>query len=155
MPTSRSVTAAVVCVVAASSVGCMPSDNEIRGNVRARLQSNLATKDLSIEVKNRVIYVSGGTNTREQQEAALELARSVEDVKLVVNDMWLNNVELADRVKQALASDAAISKIPIEVDAKGGVVRLTSDQTTAEQRAKIVQIASAVPGVELVEDLMR
>jgi osmotically-inducible protein OsmY len=133
----------------------MPSDNALREEIRARLDGNPVTRGLSIEVKNRVIYLSGGTDTREQQEAALEVALSVRNVKLVVNDMWLNNVELADRVKQALASDAATAKIPIDVDAKGGVVRLMSDQTDAEQRAKIVQIASAVAGVEKVEDLMR
>jgi len=61
----------------------------------------------------------------------------------------------ADRVKQALAADEIVAKIPIEVDAKEGFVRLWSDQTTAEERAKIVQIASGVPGVEHVEDRMR
>lgn len=154
MRTSKTVTA-VLCVVASLSVGCMPSDNTLRQDVRTRLESNPATQGLSIEVKNRVIYLSGGTNTREQQEAALELARSVKNVKLVVNDMWLNNTELADRVKAALALDTATANIPVDVDAKGGNVRLMSDQTNAEQRAKIVQIASAVPGVEHVEDLMR
>jgi osmotically-inducible protein OsmY len=133
----------------------MPSDDRLREEVRTRLESDQATRGLSIESKNRVIYLSGGTSTRDQQEKALQLARSVENVKLVVNDMWLNNVALADLVKQALAADAAIATIPIDVDAKGGVVRLMSNQTNAEQRAKIVQIASAVPGVEHVEDLMR
>jgi osmotically-inducible protein OsmY len=128
----------------------MPSDDRLREEVRTRLESDQATRGLSIESKNRVIYLSGGTSTRDQQEKALQLARSVENVKLVVNDMWLNNVALADLVKQALAADAAIATIPIDVDAKGGVVRLMSNQTNAEQRAKIVQIASAVPGVEHV-----
>jgi osmotically-inducible protein OsmY len=73
----------------------------------------------------------------------------------VVNDMWLNNTTLADKVKEALAQDAVVGKIPIEVEAQGKLVRLSSDRTNREERERIVKIASAVEGVAEVEDRMR
>ena len=155
MHSFRALTAPVLCVIASLSIACMPSDDRLAREVRTLLQNNPATKDLSVTVNHRVIYLSGGTNTREQQETAVQLVNSVANVKLVVNDMWLNDVDLARRVKQALAADEAVAKIPIEVDAREGLVRLMSDQTTAEERARIVKIASGVPGVEHVEDRMR
>jgi osmotically-inducible protein OsmY len=74
---------------------------------------------------------------------------------LVVNDMWLNNRSLADKVKDALGQDAVVGKIPIDVEAQGGLIRLSSDQTNREERERIVKIASSVEGVKEVEDRMR
>ncbi len=48
-----------------------------------------------------------------------------------------------------------VGKIPIDVDAKGGFVRLMSDQTNRDERTRIVEITSKVEGVEQVEDRMR
>jgi len=69
--------------------------------------------------------------------------------------MWLNNRSLADKVKDALGQDAVVGKIPIDVEAQGGLVRLSSDQTNREERERIVKIASSVEGVKEVEDRMR
>jgi osmotically-inducible protein OsmY len=147
----------LLCVIAGLSLACVPSEDEIRTEVRARLAANPTTAPLglSVSAQNRVVYLSGKTTSKEEQQQAVELARAVKGVKLVVNDMFVNNAELVDKVKAALAADATIGKIPIEVDAKGGFVRLMSDQTTRDERTRIVEITSKVEGVEQVEDRMR
>jgi hyperosmotically inducible periplasmic protein len=148
---------AFLCVIASLCIACMPSEDDIRRDVRAQLAANPTTArlGLSVSAENRVVYLSGKTATKEEQQQAVDLAREVRGVKLVVNDMWVNNAELADKVKAALAADAMVGKIPIDVDAKGGFVRLMSDQTNREERARIVEIASAVEGVEQIEDRMK
>ena len=125
--------------------------------VRERLAADQTTAklDLSIEVKNRVVFLSGKTATLEEQQQALAVARGADAVKFVVNDMWLNNLTLVDKVRQALAADEKIGKVPIEVDANGTTVRLMSDQTNGEERARAMEIAKAVEGVTQVEDRMR
>jgi osmotically-inducible protein OsmY len=124
--------------------------------VRDRLDADqeIAKLDLSIEVKNRVVYLSGKTFTQEQQQRAIATARG-RGIKLVVNNMWLNNASLVDKVKQALAADETIGKVPIDVEAEGAIVRLMSNQTNSDQRERAVRIASAVEGVTQVEDRMR
>ena len=148
---------AFLCVIASLCIACMPSEDDIRRDVRAQLAANPTTArlGLSVSAENRVVYLSGKTATKEEQQQAVDLAREVRGVKLVVNDMWVNNAELADKVKAALAADAMVGKIPIDVDANGGFVRLMSDQTNREERARIVEIASAVEGVEQIEDRMK
>jgi osmotically-inducible protein OsmY len=148
---------AFLCVIASLSLACVPSEADIRSNVRAQLDANPTTArlGLSVSAENRVVYLSGRTATKEEQQTAVELARAVNGVKFVVNDMFVNNAELADKVKAALAADATVGKVPIEVDANGGFVRLMSDQTNKDERTRIVEIASAVEGVEKVEDRMR
>ena len=147
----------VACLSALLCSACGPSESDIRSDVRERLNADQSTAqlDLSIEVKNRVVYLSGKTTTEQEQEQALAAAKGANGVKFVVNDMWLNNVALVDRVKQALAADEMVGKIPIDVDAQGTTVRLMSDQTNSEERARAMEIAKAVEGVAEVEDRMR
>jgi hyperosmotically inducible protein len=147
----------LLCVIAGLSVACIPSEDEIRTEVRARLAADptTASMGLSVSAQNRVVYLSGKTATKEEQQRAVTLARAVNGVKLVVNEMWINNAELADKVKAALAADPMVAKVPIEVDAKGGFVRLMSDQTNRDERTRIVEITSKVEGVEQVEDRMK
>lgn len=147
--------AAMLCATAVLLAGCMASDNTIHEEVRTRLDSNPATKGLSIKVVHRVVHLSGPTETLDAQAAALSIARSVQDVKLVEDDMWLNNAALAKKVREALAADASVAAIPIEIEVRGDTVKLKSTETNATQRERIVQIASGVEGVGEVEDLMK
>ncbi len=148
---------ALVCLVAALCVACGPSEEDIKRDVRTRFDTNqtIAPLALSIEVKRQVVYLSGKTGTPAEQQQAIALAKEAKGVKLVVNDMWLNNSSLADKVKDALGQDAVVGKIPIDVEAQGGLIRLSSDQTNREERERIMKIASSVEGVTEVEDRMR
>jgi osmotically-inducible protein OsmY len=148
---------ALLCALAGLSAACQPSDSVIRRDVQERLAGNPATagSQISVDVQGGVVRLGGKTATPEEQQLAMGLARPVNGVKVVVNDMWVNNVLLADRVKEALASDPLVGRVPIEVEAKGDTVSLMSDQTNQDQRARAVRIASAVEGVRQVEDLMK
>jgi osmotically-inducible protein OsmY len=141
----------VACLAAVLCVACVRSEPNIRTDVRERLDADqtLAGLDLSIEVKKRVVYLSGRTFTEEQQQRAIAAARG-RGIKLVVNHMSLTNSALIDKVKQALAADETIGKIPIDVDAEGTIVRLMSDKTNSDERERAVQVASAVEGVTQV-----
>ena len=146
----------VACLSAVLCFACVLSESEIQRDVRERLDADpaLAKVELSIEVKNRVVYLSGRTFTQEQQRRAVAAARG-RGIKLVVNHMSLINSALIDKVKQALAADERIGNIPIDVDAEGTIVRLKSDKTNSDDRARAVQVASSVDGVTQVEDLMK
>ena len=148
---------AAACLVAVVCAGCGPSENDIKRDVRARLDADrtIAPLALSVEVKRQVVYLSGKTATQAEQQQAVTLAKDVNGVKLVVNDMWLNNTSLADKVKEALGQDAVVGKIPIDVEAQGDLVRLSSDQTNQEERERIMKIVSSVDGVKEVEDRMK
>ena len=148
---------ALACLVAVLCVACGPSEEDIKRDVRTRFDANqtIAPLALSIEVKRQVVYLSGKTGTPAEQQQAMALAKDAKGVKLVVNDMWLNNSSLADKVKEALGQDAVVGKIPIDVEAQGDLIRLSSDQTNREERERIMKIASSVEGVKEVEDRMR
>jgi osmotically-inducible protein OsmY len=146
----------VACLSAVLCFACVLSESEIRRDVRERLDADqeIAKLGLSIEVKNRVVYLSGRTWNQEQQQRAVAAARG-RGIKLVVNHMSLINTALIDKVKEALAADDRVGKIPFDVDAEGGIVRLKSNQTNSGDRERAVQVASSVDGVTQVEDLMK
>lgn len=63
----------------------------------------------------------------------------------------VRNAALVNQVKRALASDPIVGHIPIQVESEGAIVRLTSHETNAAERARAVEIASSVDGVRYVE----
>src|SRR5262245_6719009 len=143
--------------LACGSIACARSDAGLKADVARRIAADPATSSLhvSVDVTRHIVFLSGMTNTLEEQQRALDVTRSVRGVGLVVNDILLNETALANKVKQALAADPLLSAVPMEVEAQDGVVRLMSDATNREQRERAVQIASAVAGVKGVEDRMK
>jgi hyperosmotically inducible protein len=153
MSVSRRIGILAAAVLACS--GCLPSDAALHREVRARLDSDPATAGLAVDVTHRVVYLSGTAMAAEDQRKAMDVARSVESVKLVINRMSLDGGALAAKVKAALTADPVLGQLSIDTEVKDGTVYLRSTQTDAEQRERAVRVAKAVDGVGRVEDLMK
>jgi hyperosmotically inducible periplasmic protein len=151
--------AAVVfaCAAACVIVACGIPDTDIRTNVETQLALDSATKDttIAVTVAEGIVRLAGATDTVAAQKRAEEIARSVKGVNDVVNELTLKNEIVVAKVREAIAADAMVGKIGIDVAADRGVVRLASDQTNREERQRAVAIAAAVEGVKSVEDWMR
>lgn len=149
---------AVVWTVSLLSTACTVPDDDVRREVQAQLASIPPTAHFapSVNVQNGIVRLSGKTTaSREVQAQAMRRARTVEGVKVVVNETWSSNTSLIDKVKAALVADPLVGGIPIEVDARGDTVYLKSDRTNEGHRTRAIQVASAVEGVNRVEDLMK
>jgi hyperosmotically inducible protein len=146
--------AIVLCLLTAA---CGPTDPAIQTAVDAQLAVDTVTAPLSVDISvNRgVVRLSGEVESRDQQRRAVELARSVRGVKNVIDEMHLGDAAIVAAVKRALAADPLVGKIPIDVDASAGNIRLRSDQTGKDDRTRAVEVASKIDGVTHVEDLMR
>jgi len=136
---------------------CAPTDADIQRDLdrRAAADRTIANRGLSVHVNGCVVSLGGRTESRQEQEHALAMARSAPGVVRVENEMLLRNTELAQKVKAALTADAMVGRIPIAVDAFGDHVWLRSDQTNQADRTRAVAVASSVPGVAHVEDEMK
>jgi osmotically-inducible protein OsmY len=152
----RAVQCATVFALLAAA-GCGRADSDVQASVKNELARDPRTAPLAlvVVVENGVATIGGETLTIGQQERALELARAVDGVKEVRNEMAIEGAVLIEAVKKALAEDAALAAVPIKVDFKDGKVRLISDQTDRAQRERAVAIARAVEGVEELEDRMK
>ena len=139
------------------TTACGETDPAIQIAVDARLAGDSITAPLSVDISvtRGVVRLAGEVQSREQQRHAVEIARAVAGVRNVIDDMHLSDDAVLAAVRKTLAADPLVGQVPIEVDGSGGNIRLTSDQTNKEQRARAVAISSKVDGVAQVEDRMR
>ena len=147
----------VVIAICLSGAACRPADPALQIAVDERLARDPVTAPLNIDISvtRGVIHLAGEVTSRNQQRHIVELARSVDGVKDVVDEMHLSDAAIVAAVKRALSDDPLVGKIPIDVTSSRGTVSLMSDQTDKEQRARAREISAKVDGVKQVEDLMR
>jgi osmotically-inducible protein OsmY len=156
-PSGATQRVAVVLLSGALIAACAETDPAIQAAVDAQLSVDGATTALSLDISvtRGVVHLVGAVASREQQRRAVELTRSVRGVKDVVDNMNLSDASVVAAVKQALAADPIVGRIPIEIDSTNGYTRLTSDQTSKDERTRAVEIARQIDGVTQVEDRMR
>ena len=155
---ARTAIAAVALTVLAASPSCRRSDANVERDVQSRLIVDNATSALKLTVtaEGGTVRLSGVARTRRQYERALDIAREVVGADKVVNDVRLDEPPLATAVYTAVQRDPLVAAVPLEVDVTGqGIVVLRSNRTTEEQRTRLLQIASRVPGVVRVDDYLR
>lgn len=153
----RSYCGGLVLLSAMLLAACSRSDPALQIAVDSQLAVDATTATLSVDVyvTRGVVHLAGEVTSRQQQRRAVDVARSVRGVKGVVDEMRLSDAAIAAAVKQMLAADPVVGRIPIEVDSTNGHTRLISDQTNKEERTRAVEIAKKVDGVTQVEDRMR
>jgi osmotically-inducible protein OsmY len=154
----RSTVLLVGClVVAAMTTACGRSDSAVQQELQQQLAADATTSGarLTVAVQEGIARLSGETETMAQQTRAVEIARSIKGVKDVQSQMRLNDAALQRAVKDAVAKDAEVSSIPLQIEVVDGEVRLMSDKTNADQRARLKTLVAGVPGVAHVDDRMK
>src|SRR5262245_16307439 len=151
---ARSVIAATTLV----TLCCSRSDASIERDVRSRLIGDNPTSALNLTVAadHGSVRLSGVVRARRQYDRALEIAREVAGPDKVINELRLDEPPLAAAIYAAVQRDPLVASVPLAIDVndRGNVV-LRSDQTTEEQRTRLLQIAGRVPGVRRVDAYMK
>jgi len=139
--------------------------------IHATLETRLAESDelsalmINTDVQDGVVTLKGDVATDAQRELATEMARSIDGVREVDNQLNLTSVEpgIAERVA-ANATDAAItasvktrllasdntSGLDVDVDTDDQVVTLTGEVGTETERELAGLIAANTNGVDSV-----
>lgn len=68
---------------------------------------------------------------------------------------YIDDTAITSKVKAALLKDKQVSGLAISVETFKGTVQLSGFANTAEERARAVELAQAVPGVGRVTDDIR
>jgi osmotically-inducible protein OsmY len=153
-PAALLIPLALACTLAG---GCAPSDTSVQTYVQQRLAADPATANarLTVTVSEGVAHIKGETETLAQQQRAVDIATAVKGVKQVQSEMRLNDTAMTDEIKKAIAADASLSQIPLRIEVQNAEVKLFSDKTNSDERAKLKDVAAGVPGVVHVEDHMK
>ena len=133
------------------------TDWEIREALMAALAAdpNLRAlqRSISVDVEDQVVTVRGYVADRDQVEQVARLIRSVPGV-LQVDRKLTTDEDLGRTVTDAIQRDPVTSAAQVWVSARLGSVDITGVAPDAATARKIESIASQVPGVQVVHNVV-
>lgn len=99
----------------------------------------------SLSIENRAIDVASGIDGIRQVVSALHIAAGEP----------VDDITLANDVAEAISDEPGIDIIELDVRADDGLVVITGDVETEREFDRITELASAVPGIQRVQNLVR
>jgi len=123
----------------------------------------LKDKHIDVTVKNRVVSLSGTVDTVTQKYATEQIARGVDGVQGVVNNLTATSSQsasetiddkLSKRVEFELYSTKAISLNSVQIQSHNGTVTLTGSVPSMAEKLLAEKVTQTVEGVrKVVNDL--
>ena len=119
---------------------------------------------MRIETVNGEVFLRGKIDSEEAKAAAADIAKGVEGVKKVKNDLQVvapaarktvetNDKQITKAVETHFGKDAQLKKIDVRTDA--GVVVLSGEVPNISVSAKASEMAHRVDGVKSVKNELR
>jgi hyperosmotically inducible periplasmic protein len=151
-----------------TSIGNKIDDSVITAKVRSALLSNEDIKSLDIKVvatRKGEVMLSGFANNQKQIDFSIAVAKSVEGVTSVDNQLALkegrqsigNRIDdsvITARVKAAILSDPAMKSMDVAVTTRKGEVMLSGFVDNSVLQGQAIDLARDVDGVTSVVDHM-
>ena len=141
----------------------MVSDSWITSKTKIALFADERVKgtQVSVDTMKGVVHLRGKVDSDEAKSAAADVAKGIEGVQSVKNDLQVvaptarkavdaNDKDIAKAVETKVRRDTQLKKVDVRAD--GGVVTLTGDVPTIGASAKASEMARSVPGVKSVKN---
>jgi hyperosmotically inducible periplasmic protein len=144
-------------------------DSVLTGKVKSALVADEATKARQIDVETfrGTVQLNGFVDSAESKAAATRVAKSVEGVQKVDNNLTVGSGtarsagEVIDdgvvttKVKAALIADTAVKAHEVNVETREGVVKLSGFVDSNDAKSKAAELAGRVAGVKQVQNDIR
>ena len=145
------------------STGTVLDDATITARVKTALigESEVKARDIDVDTVSGVVSLSGYLDSRQEVERAVAVARKVEGVKQVKNELKVgsrtagqvvDDQVLGAKVKAKLMEAPGIRSLNIDVDVYSGTVTLTGTVNGKAQKKKVLGLVRSVAGVKGVMD---
>ena len=141
-------------------------DARIHTELTARLAADDDTSPFSIDinVNEGVVHLTGAVESATAREEAGRIARSIEGVREVVNDVQLggeqtlgekvDDASVTARVKAKIAASSQLNPFNIQVNTVDGVVSLTGRVNDQAEKDEAERLARETEGVRRVRNLL-
>jgi hyperosmotically inducible protein len=124
----------------------------------------VAGREVRVETVNGEVFLRGKVDSQEAKTAAADVAKSIEGVKHVQNDLQVvaaaarkavqaNDKQITKAIETSFGKDAQLKKIDVRTDA--GVVVLSGEVPNISASAKASEMAHRVDGVKSVKNELR
>jgi len=141
----------------------MVTDSWVTSKTKIALFADERVKgtQVSVDTTKGVVHLRGKVDSADAKSAAGDIAKGVEGVKSVKNDLQVvapaarkavdaSDSDIAKAVGTRLSKDTQLKKVDVRTDA--GVVTLTGQVPTIGASAKASELARGVPGVKSVKN---
>ena len=145
------------------STGQVIDDSAIAAKTKAALAEDEVTDaiDIDVEVDKAHVQLNGFVDTDAQRIRADEIAKSIEGVVAVENNLevsggsrtageYVDDKAVLAKVKTALAGDPVAHALKIDVEVNRGVVSLGGHVDSVDEANAAVEAARSVKGVQRV-----
>jgi hyperosmotically inducible protein len=140
-------------------------DAALLTSVKSALASDPVTEagEINVDVNRGVVKLAGFVDSSKEKSQAGEIARSVDGVQSVQNDIAVKKEDsstgeviddsvITSKVKTALIADSTTKAHQINVETKGGVVQLSGFVDNAAAKSAATSVAKSVSGVKDVKN---
>jgi hyperosmotically inducible periplasmic protein len=147
------------------TAGAVVDDAVITTGVKAQLIGDEETKarQINVSTSSGVVQLDGFVDSASAKAEAGRLARSVDGVKRVQNNLdvqagtrsfgtVVDDTTITAKVEAKLAADQRTSALSIDVGTREGVVQLGGFATSSTERRAAEELAMTVEGVRTVEN---
>ena len=162
---SLATTAAGPAFAADGTAGRVLDDAAITAKVKTALMRSESTKDRRIDVdtKNGIVHLNGFVDTVAERSHAGTTAGEVEGVRRVENDLTvrsttttvgekLDDAAITAKVKAALIADSRTHAYKVDVATHDGMVSLSGEVASDEEKAAVEAVASKVKGIKSLKN---
>ena len=149
------------------STGEVVDDSALTAKVKAALTDDEVTKarDIKVQTNRGLVQLAGFVGTNEEKSRATDVAKAVDGVKEVRNDIEVQSRTaerstgdvvddgvITAKVKAALIDNPATKARQINVDTRNGVVQLQGFVDSNDEKMQAGQVARSVSGVQSVQN---
>ncbi|MFH2093224.1 MAG: BON domain-containing protein [Pseudomonadota bacterium] len=145
------------------SIGAIIDDSVISSTVKTRMISDefVKARYIDVDVLNGVVYLIGVTESASQKRMAADIARGVEGVKRVENQLVIGQTSagqilddsvLTSKIKAELIKADNIRSNNVDVDTVNGVVTLTGIVSSLKEKNIILYVVQKVSGNHPIKD---
>ena len=141
------------------------SDSWVTSKAKIALFSDDRVKgrQVHVETKDGVVYLRGKVDSSEAKAAATDIAKGLEGVKDVKNELQVvapaaraavtaDDKQIYKSVEQRFKQDPQLKNAKIDAKVDAGVVILTGEVKSIDTSARASEIARGVPGVRYVKN---
>ena len=159
------------------AIACSSTDTGVASKVKSKLAADNTTPAAQIEVSSDhfIVTLKGNVDNEAQRARAIEIARSTEGVRDVVDMLsvreaahegdapepdrtlgeTIDDAGITMRVKGRLLDDPMVKGLDIDIDTREGIVYMTGTVRSSEEKDQAIKLAKATEGVRDVQADLR
>jgi osmotically-inducible protein OsmY len=149
--------AGMTLVVAAMACDRGPdTENTVR---KALDQANMNAVEVDVDREANIVHLQGTVGTMADRSRANEIATAVVGTSgRVLNELTVDGLtsrsaddfdgQITDRLDEMLDSDPVLRERDVNIEVANGMVAITGEVRTADEKNKVEQLVKAAPGVK-------